>query len=525
MGSLAFAFTRKPYSERNVLEIYSNGFNPIITSNIFDSSLSVGMRTNFKGWNVDLNNTFGRNSFQYFIKNTLNATLEENSPTEFDAGGHQLIQNTISIDFSKYFLTKTYGFNIALGSEYRLDKYKIFAGEEASYGSYDINGDLTDSKTAISDYKRYNGKIRPGGSQGFPGYSLENEVDRNRLNFSIYLDTEIDFSEKFMIASAVRFEYYNDFGNTLNYKLASRYKITKKFNLRSSYSTGFRAPSLAQMYYNLTFTNFIGNTPSESFLVANNSAIARRFNIDNLKEEKARNFSLGFTAKLSATFNATLDAYYVAIKDRIILSGNFDASNLGLAIDNVQFFANGVDTETTGIDLVLNWKKKMENSELSINFSGNINYMSIADVKNKLLDKETFFGERDRQFLLASAPKSKFNLGVNYQYKKLKTAINLTRFSSVQLIDWQIIQNLSNFNNSEKERLDTATDIYEPKLTTDLHFSYPISTLINLQLGVNNLFNIYPTKQNSYTDSGGLWDATQMGTNGSFYYTKLNLTL
>lgn len=521
----AFAFTRKFDSERNVLDMYPNGFNPLITSNILDNSLSVGMLTNLKEWNIDINNTFGRNNFHYFIKNTLNATLEENSPTEFDAGGHQLIQNTTSIDFSKYFLEKSYGFNIALGLEYRLDKYKIFSGEEASYASYDINGDLVNSKTPVSDYKSYNGEIRPGGSQGFPGYSPENEVDRNRSNFGIYLDTEIDFSKMFMIGAALRYEYYSNFGSTLNYKLASRYKITKKFNLRGSLSTGFRAPSLAQSYYNLTFTNFIGNTPSESFLIANNSPIARKFNIDKLKEEKARNYSFGFTAKLSSTFNATLDAYYVSVEDRIILSGNFDASNLGLGLDNVQFFANGVDTKTTGVDLVLNWYKKIRNNIFSIDFSGNINYMSISEIKNKTLDQETFFGKRDQQFLLASAPKNKFNLGVNYEYKKIKTSLNFTRFSTIKLIDWQISQDLSNFNNSEIERLEIATDIYQPKITTDLHFSYQLNTIINLQLGANNLFNIYPTKQNNYTDSGGLWDATQMGTNGSFYYTKFNLQL
>lgn len=115
--------------------------------------------------------------------------------------------------------------------------------------------------------------------------------------------------------------------------------------------------------------------------------------------------------------------------------------------------------------------------------------------------------------------------GVNYQYKKLKTALNFTRFSSVKLIDWQISQDLANFNNSEAERLDASVDIYQPKLTTDLHFSYQFNKLINLQIGANNLFNIYPTKQESFTDSGGLWDATQMGTNGSFYYTKLNIKL
>ena len=521
----AFAFTRATSSERNVLDIYPEGFNPLITSNITDNSFSFGIVTNFKDWNVDINNTFGRNNFHYFIKNTLNATLEEHSPTEFNAGGHQLIQNTTSVDFSKYFTTKSLGYNIALGLEHRLDKYKIFAGEEASYASYDIYDEIVTSQTPISNYKTYNGVIRPGGAQGFPGYSPENEVDRNRSNFSIYADTEIDFTKKFMIGTALRYEYYSDFGSTLNIKLASRYQVNPKVNIRGSYSTGFRAPSLAQTYYNLTFTNFIGNAPSESLLIANNNPIARSFNIDQLKEEKARNFSLGFTAKVSPNLSASIDAYFVAIKDRIILSGNFDASSLGFGLDNVQFFANGVDTQTKGLDIILNWKKVLDYSKISMHLSGNINYMKLTEIKNKELDAATFFGIRDQQFLLGSAPNSKFNLGINYEFKKLETSINFTRFSRIKLIDWQIAEDVANFNNSASERLNAATDIYAPKVTTDLHFNYHFNAPINLQLGANNIFNMYPSKQNGYTDSGGLWDAIQMGTNGSFYYTKLTLNL
>ena len=167
----------------------------------------------------------------------------------------------------------------------------------------------------------------------------------------------------------------------------------------------------------------------------------------------------------------------------------------------------------------------MENSQLSIDLSGNINNMIITHIKNKTLDQETFFGTRDQQYLLASAPKSKFNLGINYSYKKLETSLSFTRFSRVDLVDWQISQDVSNFNNSEAERAAAAADIYDPKITTDLHFSYHATNAVNLQFGANNILNVYPTKQNSYTDSGGLWDATQMGTNGSFYYTKLNIKL
>jgi len=521
----AYAFTRGKNSSRNVIAIYPNGFNPLITSAISDVSFSFGFLTQIQEWSIDINNTFGKNNFHYFIKETLNATLEENSPTEFDAGGHQLMQNTTSLDFSKYLSDKLNGINLAFGLEYRMENYQIFAGELASYAAYDKNGNVITSTTPISDYTTYNNSIRPRGSQGFPGYSPSNEVDRSRTNFSLYADTEIDFSEKWMVGAAMRYENYSDFGNALNFKIASRMKFLSYLNIRSSFSTGFRAPSLAQIYHNLSFTDFIGNTPSESLLLANTDPIARELDIDKLKEEKAINASFGIASKISNNFDVAVDGYYVAIKDRIILSGSFDATNFGIDVDNVQFFTNGVDTRTVGLDLVLNWKKRFKNAHISIALAGNINDMRIDKTHHKNLDKETFFGVSDRQFLLASAPKNKFNLAINYRHKKIKTALSMTRFSSQKLIDWQISKELSDFNDSEEERLLTATDFYNSKVTTDLHFSYQVSSLINFQIGSNNLFNVYPTVQNNFTDGGGLWDAVQMGTNGAFYYTKIKLEL
>lgn len=521
----AYAFTRNPDSERNVLTIYPEGFNPLITSDISDNSLSVGIRTKFRNWNIDFNNTYGNNNFKYIIKKTLNATLLNSSPTEFDAGGHQLMQNTTSIDFSKHFTQSLKGINVAFGFEHRIENYQIFSGEENSYSTYDINGNLVNAQTPNSDLITYNGIVRPGGSQGFPGYSPANEVDRNRTNFSFYTDTEFDFTKKWMLATAIRYEYYNDFGSTLNTKLATRIKLSPNTNLRSSFSTGFRAPSLAQIYYNLTFTNYIGNVPVESLLIANNNPITQKLGIDKLKEEKAMNASFGFSANFK-NISFSLDSYYVSIKDRIILSGNFDATNLGFGnVDKIQFFANGVDTKTVGLDIKTKWSKNFGNSKLSINLNGNINRMSISQIKNRNLDKETFFGIREQHFLLASAPKNKFSLAVNYRKNKFSTNLNLTRYSGLQLIDWQIQQPLSFFNNSENERIIAATDTYNPKYTLDIHFKYQLFSFLNYQLGINNLFNTYPTIQGNHVDSGGLWDATQMGTNGTFFYTKIHFQL
>ena len=416
------------------------------------------------------------------------------------------------------------GMNIAFGIEHRLENYEIFSGEEGSYASYDIKGKLVTTSTPLTNLVTLDNVVRPGGAQGFPGYSPKNELKRDRTNFSFYIDSEFDFTKKWMIATALRYENYSDFGSTVNTKLATRIKLYPNFNLRSSFSTGFRAPSLAQIYYNLTFTNYMGNSPTESLLVANNNPITRKFGIGKLKEEKAKNISIGISLNPKNNFSFSLDSYYISIKDRIILSGNFNATPLGFNVQNVQFFANGVNTTTHGIDIKAKWFKKFVNSKLSINFFGNINSMKIDKINHNNLNEESFFGIRERYFLLASAPKNKFSLNFNYQKEKININVNITRFSSVQLIDWQINSNLNLYNNSLNERILAATDTYNSKYTADLHLRYHLLKNVVYQIGATNIFNIYPTTQNNYTDSGGIWDSTQMGTNGAFYYSKIQFS-
>lgn len=517
----AYAFTRPSESERTVQEIYPNGFNPLITSNISDKSLTVGLKGKLSGWNIDFSNTYGKNHFQYFIKETLNATLLENSPKEFDAGGHSLVQNTTNVDVSKYFPKFLKGLNIAAGLENRIENYKIFPGEPGSYESYDINGQIVTTSTPFDLIPTYNGKIRPGGSQGFPGYSPLNIVNRTRTGFSLYFDSEIDFSKKWLLATALRYENYSDFGSTLNTKIAARFKTSPKTNLRFSFSTGFRAPSLAQIYYNLKFTNYIDNQPVESFLIANNNPIIEKFGIERLREEKAINYSLGINHKIDNSFRFSIDSYYIFIKDRIILSGNFDASSLQSNVQNVQFFANGVNTSSFGLDFRFNWQKHFTNSKLQVAFIGNINKMQITDINDKGLDRETFFGTREQYFLKASAPNYKVILNAIYSTDRISFSNTLTKYSSLDLIDWQIYKPLSEFNNSINNRFHASVDHYDAKYTLDSHVSYRVSDLLSFQLGVNNIFNTYPTEQARNTDSGGLWDAVQMGTNGSFYYSKI----
>lgn len=504
----AYAFTRND-GERVVEAIYPGGFTPRITSKIVDNSIAAGFKTETaSGWKIDLSNAYGNNNFDYTIKGTLNASLEEASPTSFDAGGFSLSQNTTNLDFSKNFNVLN-GLNFAFGAEYRLERYKIAAGEEGSWATYDTNGvPITNPLTQTAPIDPISGEPRPGGSQGFPGFSPRNVVDEGRDSQAVYVDTELDVSDEFLISAALRYENYSDFGNTLNLKYAYRYKLTDKVSLRGSWSTGFRAPSLAQIYFNTNFTNFNASGATEVLLAANGSAVTEGFGIEKLKEEKSYNASFGVTGRFG-NVTATVDGYLINVKDRIVLTGYFDATALNLNVDAAQFFVNGVDTKTMGVDFILGWKKDFGGSKLGTTFVGNVNKMRVTNVKNNGLDEETFFGEREIAFLKASAPNSKLGFNVSFERKWLDAGLNFTRFSEVVLVDYA-----------------GEDDVYTPKIVTDLTFGFKLSKNFKLSIGSNNLFNIYPDKQDEQgnTEAGGYWDAVQMGFSGAYYYSRLGFT-
>ncbi len=511
-NSDAYAWTRDFDSDRNVQSIYPNGFTPHIKTNVEDKSFSAGVRGELKGWNVDFNNTFGGNKLHYFVDSSLNASLLDKSPTRFDAGGFSLAQNTTGVNFTKYFASILQGSNVAFGLEHRIDNYQIFAGEEASWRNYGvidtvINGVVT----------KYDALGRPGGSQGFPGFQPSNVVNEYRSNIGAYADAEFDLTKDFMVAVAGRFERYSDFGNTFNTKIATRYSFSPSFALRGSASTGFRAPSLAQVYFNSVFTDFVSGQPVDKFIAKNNSNITRVLGIPALKQETATNASLGMTLDPSDEFTFSVDGYYVDIKNRIVLTGAFEDSDpeIGadlqkLGVGAAQFFTNAVDTRTMGLDIIGSYTKNIGyDSRFRATVAANFNKMELTAIhtSDKLKGKEElYFGKREQFFLLASAPPSKINLTLDYRIKKVNFNLRMVRFGKIELIDWV-----------------DEVDVYDPRYSVDFTTAFNITSNINLTIGGANILNAYPTKQDTETETGGNYDAVQMGFNGAFLFSRLAL--
>lgn len=516
----AYAWTRTPDADGNIPEVYPNGFDPVEDTSITDFTFDNGLKFKIAEWEVDFYNAFGSNRFTYDITNTINATLGVKSPTSFDAGGHSLLQNTTGFNAVKQFKVLE-GLNIAFGSEFRYEKFNIIKGEEASYAMYDINGNIVtrDTPENLLVTNPLNGAVRPGGSQGFPGYS--SDIGKSRNNFAAYIDTELDITKDWMISVAGRFENYNDFGSTLNGKFATRYAITPQFAFRGSVSTGFRAPSLAQKYYSQQFTNFQGGQLIAVQLASNDSDLASRVGISQLKQETSLNGSAGFTFN-TGKFTATVDGYYIKVKDRIVLTGYFSRVDLPIDvqddpnyeyIDQAQFFANAIDTRTKGLDIILSYTETIGSGKLTAMLAGNYNDMEITKVNtsDQLKGKEDIYlSKREKGFILASAPKTKINLNLNYKISKFNANLQLVRFDKTTLIGY-----------------DDAEQVYNPKVTTDISFGYEFSNSLNLTLGSKNIFNRYPTLQTTQvsdgnTESGGIVDPVQMGFSGRQVFARLN---
>ena len=522
-------FYRLPNQSRTYTPAYINGFLPEINSTITDKSLAVGIKGKINDWNVDLSNTWGKNAFLYTIGNTFNASLQNASPTTFDAGGFNFMQNTVNLDVNQFFDDILNGLNIAFGAEYRLENYEIVAGEEASYGQYTGIGELI-TLPIQSPSEDFFGSSRPGGSQVFPGFSPANELSRDRNSIAGYFDLEADFSDAFLVSFATRFEDYSDFGSTINFKLATRLKASENVNIRAALNTGFRAPSLHQLNFNSTSTIFQDGIPVEVGTFSNDSRAANLLGIPQLKEETSQSISVGFTAKMpDANLTITVDGYFVGIDDRVVYTGQFRGPGTGTELDNLlsqanasaaSFFANAIDTESKGLDIVLTHKadigaKMRLKSDLSGTFSKTkkVGAIKASQVLEDAGLVDTYFPEDSRIYLEEAVPRTKINLTNSLTTGKFNVFLRNVWFGEV----------------SEATTTVANQQVYGSKLVTDLSFGYKASENLTLTVGANNLLDVYPDRTIEANRSSGRFDwsrrSQQFGVAGRFLFARLSFKL
>ena len=506
----AAGFYRFPYQKSKQSGLFDYGFSPQIWTDIFDYSLSVGLKTIQRGWTVDISNTFGQNGFDFTVKNSNNASMGLNSPTTAYSGGFNYRQNVFDVDVTKKFAWSI-PFHIAMGGAFRIENYQQIEGDEASWQFY---GDTLET-----------GGLKEAGFQLFPGFRPENSIRKIRINTGLYTEVEANLSKRLMAKLASRFEHYADFGNNFSWKAALRYRLSERVSTRLTFNTGFRAPSMPQIYFSSQSIQFISvgeEMKGVRVVHANHgSSLVRLFDVAPLKAEISNNWSAGITARLNANFSFMLDAYDIYIKDRIVLtsrigqndSPHFKAIMEPLGISRIQFFTNAVSTQTSGFDIVLKYKTRLGKGHLKAYAGYN---KSVTKVKKIALPgslsaygKQLFNREEIARLELAQ-PKTKTLLGINYTWKKWQWNVKASRFGAAAYIhpDDEYSQNwLTNEITGKKESRD---QIFSPKWTTDVSIAWKANSWFNLMIAGSNIFNIYPDE---HTHSSNI-------NHGNFRYSR-----
>ena len=445
------------------------GYVPTFEGNLIDYNGTVGIKGESNGWKHDVSLTTGFNEQVYTVENTVNRSLGKASPTRFKPGGYQFGHLVGNVDVSKQVNDKL---GVAFGMEARTEKYTILAGDDASY-----TGE---------------------GSNSFPGLDKLNAGSNQRFNIGAYVDLSYDITKDFLINGTARTENYSDFGNANVWKLSTRYKLADdKIILRGSLSTGFRAPTLHQIYAQSVQAAFVGGTIQLSGLFNNRSSQARALGIPTLKPEKSNNVTAGIAINPSKNFSVTLDYYGINVSDRIVYSSSISSddpkSTLGgilsaAGVKTVQFFINGIETRTSGLDYVIAYRNLvMGSGKLGFSLAGNfvLNNEIVglpADPPAIKAAGSSILNAQIRSLLTESRPQYKSILGIEYTLNKLNVNLYNTLFGSTSFQD---LDNGGSIMNNIK-----AT--FKPAVVTDLSVGYAFSKNITATINVNNLLNILP---------------------------------
>jgi iron complex outermembrane receptor protein len=504
-------FYRIPLDVRNVPEIYPDGFLPIIAPEVTDTSAAFGVRWKLGEWDMDSSLVYGLNEMDFTIENSLNRSLGPASPTVFDSGGFEYDQ--LVLNFSGVRGVEVGAFasplNIAAGVEARRETYSIRAGEPDSFR----NGGVLLA-----------GQPTASGAQVFPGFRPANAVDEDRTAVGAYLDLEANITQKFLASAAVRAEDYSDFGSNVSGKLSGRYDFTDTFALRASVQNGFRAPSLQQQWFATTSTNFINGVPFDITTFPVDDPVARALGAQDLDAEESLNYSLGFVLRV-AELTVTVDAYRIDIDDRIVLSENLTQANVRAFLQTQgfigagggRFFINGVDTETEGVDLVINYPWSTDAAgRFDFTFTANWNSTEVTRVPQTpqlaaLNPAPPLFDRINVLTFEEGAPENKFAGSVNWALDRFGATLRATRYGEVL-----------------SPGTVAAADVHlSAKTLVDIEGRFNITDNIKVAVGADNVFDEYPDENQptaliNLTGTTSFSNYSPFGRSGRFVYGRMS---
>jgi iron complex outermembrane receptor protein len=517
-------FYRRALDARNWPQIYPLGFLPLIEPDIVDGSATAGLRGTRGQWFWDLSGQYGHNRFEFNVVDSLNVSLGPSVPpnqTAFYAGALVFDHLLANFDLSRSFEAGLAGpLNLAVGAEARREEYGLEAGEPASYADGGVRDQF--------------GNVSPFGAQVFPGFRPANEVDASRNSVAAYLDLEGDLHEVLRLGLAGRVERYSDFGGTADGKLTVRLAPHKRFVVRGAFSTGFRAPSLGQIHFSSTATNFInvpgqGLVPFESLTMPVASAPARALGAQDLEPEKSRHLSGGVVLNPADGLDLTLDLYRIDIDDRIVLSGNFNQPQVQpllrpFGANSGRFFTNAIDTETRGFEATASYRWTVSrvgtvglggaySGPLGARAEGSNPYYGTRIVGTvptppQLAGLEAVLFDRiERRRIECGQPKDNLRLSGDWSRGRWSGLVRTSRYGE-----------FCSFT-----ALPADDQIYGAQWLTDLEVAYTRNR-VTVRAGAQNLFDAFPDRNTPVNSFNGIQtypSHSPFGMNGRFVYGRL----
>ncbi|MBX8577835.1 TonB-dependent receptor [Pseudomonas cichorii] len=492
---------------------YPGGYVPIWYIDEEDFQAAFGAKGQVGEWDWDLSSTYGRNEAEQGTERNQNPSLGEATPNHFTSGTWIATELTTNLDFKRGFdigLQKP--LDLSYGFEHRRDGYEVQDGDWASY--------------ANGGYCVAPGNCASSGAQVTNGISPDEASSATRNSVASYVDVGFNPVPQWYLGTALRYEHYNQgVGATRSGKLTTRYDFTPEFAVRATVSNGFRAPSLANSLFSARSTTYgVVNGVYQSInfgVLPVASGAARALGAEDLKPERSTNFSLGFTLTPTDRLSLTTDAYVINIRDRITLTGTLLGDEVTQVLQNNginstlggQYFINGADTRTKGVDVVGNYRHDL-GAFGSVKWTAafNWNQTEILSYKASTTILGTSYDLMDREArndVTGIQPKTKLILGGDWSIDKFTINLALTRYGSYKEV-----------NDSANRSLDR---IYAAKWITDLDVGYNLTKDLNIAVGAKNLFDVYPKKQgipsNTMTSSYGTY--SPFGFTGGYYYTRL----
>lgn len=473
------------------VELFPGGFTPRFGGDVTDASLTAGVRGEMdNGLRWDVSAGYGYNDVDFFINNTVNASLGPATPTNFDPGDYTQSEQMVNVDFA-YSPTDTT--NIAFGAEWRNETFEITVGQEESF----TIGPLADQGFSAA-------------SNGFPGFSNIAGGNFDRKNISLYVDGEWEPLDSLILGAAIRYEDFDDFGTTTNYKLAGNWRIAESLGLRGTVSTGFKAPTPGQSNAFNVSTEFdleLGDLVNNGTVPSTSAPAVLRGGAP-LEPEESTNFTLGTYFNLGA-LDITIDYFQIEVDDRLSLTQDFaltpeeveDLIEEGITsagnLQNFRFFANDFDTETKGFDIVATYPVSWSNSsETTFSLAYNKTDTSITDAGDNI-------GETRIREYEEGLPETRYNVAANHF-----------------MGDWRFLARVSYYDDwYDSEDGNT----YSGKSIVDLEAAYSFNDSLTVVLGAQNALDEVPDENpGAAAGVGNIYSQfSPFGFNGSYWYLRL----